>query len=90
MLTNHDPGVILVSHCSEEDMLVAPQENVVETFPRYRWDSPYIQLLRFDHKASIEDSYERLVAEDAKRQEILACPGVKEGGMNTYGCVARR
>lgn len=88
MLTNHDPGVFLVSYYSEEDMLAAPQENVVETFPRYGWDSPYIQLLRFDDIASIEDPYERLIAEDAKGQEILAWPGVRSVSMNTYGCAA--
>lgn len=88
MLTNHGPGVFLVGYYSEEAMLAAPQENVVETFPRYGWDSPYIQLLRFDDIASIEDPYERLVAEDAKGQEILTWPGVRSVSMNTYGCVA--
>lgn len=88
MLTNHAPGVFLVSYYSEEAMLAVPQEYVLKTSPRYGWDSPYLQSLRFDYIASIEDPYERLIAEDAKGQEILTWPGVKEVGMSTYQCVA--
>lgn len=74
-LNDHSPGEFTVSYSSGEAMWAAPQENVVHTITNE--DVPfvtplYLQILRFEDIASIPDPYERLAAEEAKFQEILA------------------
>ena len=85
--SDHQPGKFIVGYYSEEAMWAAPQENVLETKPRYGPDSPYRQLLYFEDIASISDPCERFAAEEAKRQEILTWPGVKYAEYNSIGTV---
>jgi hypothetical protein len=85
--SDHVPGEFIVGYHSEEAMWVAPQENVLETKPRYGPDSSYRQLLYFEDIASIPDPCERLAAEEAKRQEILTGPGVKYAEYASIGTV---
>jgi hypothetical protein len=93
---DHGPGEkIIVSYDSVEAMWASPQENVNHQFNR--WDSydtetgpvyypiPIeMQMLYFEDIANIADPCERFAAEEAKRQEILAWPGVKDAGFNGY------
>ncbi len=72
---DHVPGEFIVGYESEEAMLAAPRENVVETIPLP--PTIFLQRLRFDEIANIADPEERLAAEEAKRQELLSLPGVK-------------
>ncbi len=77
------PGEFSVYYYSEEEMWAAPQENVVHSDVYYYNPVPYYrQILSFEDIASIPDPCERFAAEEAKLQEILAWPGVKDAGYN--------
>ena len=83
--SSHPPGEFVVYYYSEEEMWAAPQENVVYTrvydfTPIYIY---YMQELYFEDIANIPDPCEMFAAQEAKRQEILAWPGVKIAG-NAY------
>jgi len=45
-----------------------------------------MQTLYFEDIASIQDPCERFAAEEAKRQEILTWPGVKDAAYNSICC----
>jgi len=77
---DHAAGEFLVGYASEEALRAAPPENVVETF-----DGILAQHLAFEEIKNILDPAERLAAEEAKRQEIGARPGVSYA---EYNCVA--
>ncbi|MCA1730976.1 MAG: hypothetical protein LC751_16750, partial [Actinobacteria bacterium] len=77
---DHAAGEFLVGYISEEALRAAPQENVAETF-----DGILAQHLIYDEIKNIPDSDARLAAEEAKRQEIAARPGV---AYVEYNCVA--
>lgn len=77
---DHAAGEFLVGYASEEALRAAPPENVVETF-----DGILAQHLAFEEIKSILDPAERLAAEEAKRQELGARPGVVYA---EYNCVA--
>ena len=55
-----------------------------ETSPVYCPNPSYTQTLYFEDRANIADPCERFAAEEAKRQEILAWPGVKYACYNGY------
>lgn len=67
----HAPGEFLVGYQSEEAFLAAPQENVVDTF-----DSIFVQQLAYPEIKADPNPSSRFSAEEAKRQELLARPGV--------------
>ncbi len=75
----HAPGEFLVGYVSEEALQAAPTENVVETFPGI-----LVQNLSYPELQSA-DPASRFAAEEAKRQELLARPGV---AYVEYNCVA--
>ncbi len=77
---DHAAGEFLVGYASEEALRAAPPENVVETF-----DGILAQHLAFEEIKGILDPAERLAAEEAKRQELGARPGVSYA---EYNCVA--
>jgi hypothetical protein len=77
---DHAAGEFLVGYASEEALRAAPPENVVETF-----DGILAQHLAFEEIKNIPDPAERLAAEEAKRQELGARPGVAYA---EYNCVA--
>lgn len=77
---DHAAGEFLVGYASEEALRAAPPENVVETF-----DGILAQHLAFEEIKNIFDPAERLAAEEAKRQELGARPGVAYA---EYNCVA--
>ncbi len=77
---DHATGEFLVGYASEEALRAAPPENVVETF-----DGILAQHLAFEEIKNIPDPAERLAAEEAKRQELGARPGVAYA---EYNCVA--
>ncbi len=94
--SGHAPGEFIVSYDSIEEMWAAPQENVVHTDDYRTWYSPdtgivyhpdYRQYLRFEDIASIPDPCERFAAEEAKRMEISAWPGVESVGYNGIAIV---
>jgi hypothetical protein len=60
-----------------------PFDHVPGEFVVSYYDSEGIQLLRFDDIASIPDPCDRFAAEEAKRQEILASPGVRDATYNS-------
>src|SRR5215207_4812639 len=70
-ICEHAPGEFLVGYASEEALQAAPLENVVETFT---WI--LAQHLAFEEIKNIPDPAERVAAEEAKRQELLARPGI--------------
>ena len=76
----HAPGEFLVGYVSEEALRAAPPENVVETL-----DGILAQHLAFEEIKGIPDPAQRLAAEEAKRQELAARPGVAYA---EYNCVA--
>ncbi len=78
-ICDHAAGGFLVGYVSEEALRAAPPENVVETF-----DGILAQHLTFEKIKNIPDSAERLAAEEAKRQELEARPGVAYA---EYNCV---
>ena len=80
-ICEHAPGEFLVGYASEEALQEAPPENVVETF-----EGILAQHLAFEEIKNIPDLAERLAAEEVKRQELLARPGV---AYVEYNCVAR-
>ena len=77
---DHAAGEFLVGYASEEALRAAPPENVVQTF-----DGILAQHLAFEEIKNIPDPAERLAAEEAKRQELGARPGVAYA---EYNCVA--
>jgi hypothetical protein len=77
---DHAAGEFLVGYTSEEALRAAPPENEVETF-----DGILAQHLAFEEIKNIPDQAERLAAEEAKRQELGARPGVAYA---EYNCVA--
>jgi len=77
---DHAAGEFLVGYASEEALRAAPPENVVETF-----DGILAQHLAFEEIKNILDPAERLAAEEAKRQELGARPGVAYA---EYNCAA--
>jgi len=77
---DHAAGEFLVGYASEEALRAAPPENVVETF-----DGILAQHLAFEEIKNIPDPADRLAAEEAKRQELGAPPGVAYA---EYNCVA--
>lgn len=77
---DHAAGEFLVGYASEVALRAAPPENVVETF-----DGILAQHLVFEEIKNIPDPAERLAAEEAKRQELGARPGV---AYVEYNCVA--
>jgi hypothetical protein len=77
---DHAAGEFLVGYASEEALRAAPPENVVETL-----DGILAQHLAFEEIKNIPDQAERLAAEEAKRQELGARPGVAYA---EYNCVA--
>lgn len=77
---DHAAGEFLVGYTSEEALRAAPPENVVETF-----GGILAQHLAFEEIKNIPDSAERSAAEEAKRQELEARPGVAYA---EYNCVA--
>ena len=76
----HAPGEFLVGYVSEEALRAAPPENVVETL-----DGILAQHLAFEEIKGIPDPAQRLAAEEAKRQQLAARPGVAYA---EYNCVA--
>jgi fervidolysin-like protein len=72
---SHAPGEFLVGYTSEETFQAAPTENVVETFPEI-----LVQHLAFPEVAGDP------AAEEAKRQELSARPGVAYA---EYNCTAQ-
>jgi hypothetical protein len=77
---DHAAGESLVGYTSEEALRAAPPDNVVETF-----DGILAQHLAFEEITNIPDPAERLAAEESKRQELEARPGVAYA---EYNCVA--
>ena len=77
---DHAAGEFLVGYVSEEALGAAPQGNVVETF-----DGILAQHLIFEYIKNIADPAARLAAEEAKRQELAAQPGVAYA---EYNCIA--
>ena len=75
----HVPGEFLVGYDSEEAFLAAPQENVMDIF-----DSILVQHLASPEIKEDPDPSSRSAAEEAKRQELLARPGVS---YVEYDCV---
>lgn len=75
----HVPGEFLVGYTSEEAFLAAPQENVIDTF-----DSILVQHLAYEEIKNDPDPSSRFAAEEAKRLELLARPGVR---YVEYNCV---
>ncbi len=75
----HAPGEFLVGYVSEEALQAAPAENVVETFPGI-----LVQNLSYPELQNA-DPASRFAAEEAKRQELLARPGV---AYVEYNCIA--
>lgn len=68
---DHAPGEFLVGYDSEEALLAAPQENVVDTI-----DNILVQHLVYGEIKNEPDPAIRSAAEEAKRQELAARPGV--------------
>ncbi len=68
---DHAPGEFLVGYDSEEAMRGASQENVVNTL-----DSILVQHVVYDEIKNEPDPTIRSAAEEAKRQELEARPGV--------------
>ncbi len=68
---DHAPGEFLVGYDSEEAMRGASQENVVNTL-----DSILVQHVVYDEIKNEPDPTMRSAAEEAKRQELEARPGV--------------
>lgn len=79
-ICEHAPGEFLVGYASEEALQAAPPENVVETFTGI-----LAQHLAFEEIKNIPDPVERVAAEEAKRQELLARPGI---AYVEYNCIA--
>ena len=79
-ICNHAPGEFLVGYASEEALQAAPPENVVETFTGI-----LAQHLAFEEIKNIPDPAERVAAEEAKRRELLARPGI---AYVEYNCIA--
>ena len=77
---DHAAGEFLVGYASEDALRAAPPENVVETFAGI-----LAQHLAFEEIKNIPDPAERLAAEEVKRQELGARPGVAYA---EYNCVA--
>ena len=77
---DHAAGEFLVGYVSEEALLAAPQENVAEDF-----DGILAQHLVYDEIKNTPDPAARLAAEEAKRQELAARPGV---AYVEYNCMA--
>ncbi len=77
---DHAPGEFLVGYVSEEALRAAPPENVAGTL-----DGILAQHLVFEEIKNIPDPAERFAAEEAKRQELSARPGVDYA---EYNCVA--
>jgi hypothetical protein len=77
---DHAAGEFLVGYTSEEALRTAPPDNVVDTF-----GGILAQHLAFEEIKNIPDPAERLVTEEAKRQELGARPGVAYA---EYNCVA--
>ncbi len=76
---DHAPGEFLVGYVSEEALQAAPPENEAGTL------AGIAQHLVFEEIKNIPDPAERLAAEEAKRQELSARPGVAYA---EYNCVA--
>ncbi len=76
---DHAPGEFLVGYVSEEALQAAPPENVAGNL------GGIAQHLVFEEIKNIPDPAERLDAEEAKRQELSARPGVAYA---EYNCVA--
>jgi hypothetical protein len=68
---DHAPGEFLVGYDSEEAMRAASQENVVNTLY-----SILVQHVVYDEIRNAPDPAVRSAAEEAKRQELEARPGV--------------
>jgi hypothetical protein len=79
-ICEHAPGEFLVGYASKEALQAAPPENVVETFTGI-----LAQHLAFKEIKNIPDPAERVAAEEAKRQELLARPGI---AYVEYNCIA--
>jgi hypothetical protein len=79
-ICEHAPGEFLVGYASKEALQAAPPENVVETFTGI-----LAQHLAFEEIKNIPDPAERVAAEEAKRQELLARPGI---AYVEYNCIA--
>jgi len=79
-ICEHAPGEFLVGYASEEALQKAPPENVVETFTGI-----LAQHLAFEEIKNIPDPAERVAAEEAKRHELLARPGI---AYVEYNCIA--
>lgn len=82
-LCDHVPGEFVVGYESEEAMLAAPQENVVETLPLPPY--VYLQLLRFEDIANIADLAEQRNTEETQRQQFFLNPGWKYVNYNCEG-----
>lgn len=67
----HSPGEFLVGYESEEALRAAPQENVVDTI-----ESILVQYVAYDEIKNEPDPAVRSAAEEAKKQELEAWPGV--------------
>lgn len=78
---DHVAGEFLVGYVSEEALRAAPRENVAETF-----GGILAQHLVFADIKNISDPAARLAAEEAKRQELAARPGVSYA---EYNCVSQ-
>ena len=78
---DHVAGEFLVGYVSEEALRAAPRENVAETF-----GGILAQHLVFADIKNIPDPAARLAAEEAKRQELAARPGVSYA---EYNCVSQ-
>lgn len=68
---DHAPGEFLIGYDSEEALRAAPQENVVDTI-----DGIFVQHVVYDEIKNEPDPAIRSAAEEAKRQELEARPGV--------------
>jgi hypothetical protein len=79
-ICEHVPGEFLVGYVSEEALQAAPPKNVVETFTGI-----LAQHLAFQEIKNIPDPAERVAAEEAKRRELLARPGI---AYVEYNCIA--
>src|SRR5215213_6208761 len=82
-LCEHVPGEFVVGYESEEAMLAAPQDNVMETLPLPPY--VYLQLLRFEEIVNIADPAEQRNAEEAQRQQLFLNPGWKYVNYNCDG-----
>jgi hypothetical protein len=80
-ICEHAPGEFLVGYASVKDLQAAPPENVVETF-----EGILAQHLAFEEIKNIPDQAKRLAAEEVKKQELLARPGVV---YVEYNCIAQ-